>query len=191
MNNQVLSLEQMEYLLKLGVDTSDASHSAFFDLENGDKFIASNDIKYKLIGSNTEFAGYIYTLQDLLNKLPKRVIKDDVNALLEVRIDITNNNYKVTYDPISEKHKGIIVESEKDLLLAVYNMFVLLIKKGFIETSKAQKYVCSQCGSVNIQVLDWVDPNTNQYIGGYNDEECWCEDCAAHTQVKVINYEIN
>jgi len=186
MNNQVLSFEQMKYLLELGVDTSDASHSAFFDLEDGDKFIVPNDIKYKLIGSNTEFAGYIYTLQDLFNKLPKRIIKDDTNAFFEIRIDPTNGNYKVTYDPISENYKGTTVESESDLLLAVYNMFVLLIKNGFIETSKVQKYVCSQCGGTNIQVLDWVDPNTNQYIGGNDDNKCWCEDCACTTRIEVI-----
>lgn len=186
MNSQVLSSEQMEYLLELGVDTNDASYSMFFDTESREKFIVSSDIKYGVLGTNIHFIGYIYSLQDILNKLPKRIIKDDTNAFFEIKIDPTNGNYKVTYDPISEKYKGITVESEKDLLLALYNMFVFLIRKGFIKPSKVQKYVCFQCGGTNIQVLNWVDPNTNQYIGGNVDNECWCEDCEYITKIKVI-----
>jgi len=186
MNKQVLNLEQMEYLLELGVDTNDASYSMFFDTESREKFIASSDIKYGVLGTNIHFIGYVYSLQDILNKLPKRIIKDDTNAFFEIRIDPANGNYKVTYDPISEKYKGITVESEKDLLLAAYNMFVLLIKKGFIKVSKKYKLVCSQCGGSNIMILDWVDPNTNQYIGGNDDNEGWCEDCEENTKIKAI-----
>ena len=44
------------------------------------------------------------------------------------------------------------------------------------------KYVCSKCGSANIQIQMWVNPNTQEVMNDVNDEsECWCEDC--------LNYE--
>lgn len=43
--------------------------------------------------------------------------------------------------------------------------------------------VCEECGGKNIQVLAWVDANTNKYKGegpNTNTNRNWCEDCASH-----------
>ena len=55
------------------------------------------------------------------------------------------------------------------------------------------KYVCSECGSENIQVKMWVNPNADPL---FNDEpqewvddddcECWCQDCQEITKYKLI-----
>lgn len=43
-----------------------------------------------------------------------------------------------------------------------------------------EKYVCKVCGSENIQIRQWVNPNSNEMFEWVDDEnyrECWCEDC--------------
>lgn len=47
------------------------------------------------------------------------------------------------------------------------------------------KYCCSVCGGTNIQLLAWIDANTNEYISDTEDDECWCEDCEKHTKIKL------
>lgn len=54
----------------------------------------------------------------------------------------------------------------------------------------APKYCCSICGGTNIQIQAWIDPITNRYIEGTEDDECWCENCGKHTKIKLVN-EIN
>lgn len=49
------------------------------------------------------------------------------------------------------------------------------------------KYCCSVCGGTNIQLQAWIDPNnSNKYIEGTEDDECWCEDCQEHTKIRKI-----
>ena len=49
------------------------------------------------------------------------------------------------------------------------------------------RYVCSECGSPNIQVQAWVNANTNEYVDDITDNaECWCEDCDKHTKLKEV-----
>lgn len=48
------------------------------------------------------------------------------------------------------------------------------------------KYCCSVCGSTNIQLQAWIDPNNNKYIEGTEDDVCWCENCQEHTKIKLI-----
>ena len=46
--------------------------------------------------------------------------------------------------------------------------------------------VCATCGGTNIQVVEWIDPNTNQviegdpYADGRNTDHHWCGDCDAN-----------
>lgn len=52
-----------------------------------------------------------------------------------------------------------------------------------------EKYVCSCCGSENIQIRQWVNPNTGQMFEWCEDEnyhDCWCEDCNDITQWKKV-----
>lgn len=37
--------------------------------------------------------------------------------------------------------------------------------------------VCNECGSTQVQVLAWVDANTNEYMGELNNEKAWCDNC--------------
>lgn len=42
------------------------------------------------------------------------------------------------------------------------------------------RLVCAKCGGDRIEVLEWVDANTNEYIGGNDvsiDGDRYCRDC--------------
>lgn len=56
----------------------------------------------------------------------------------------------------------------------------------YIPNSLNHRYVCSECGSPNIQVQAWVNANTNEYVDDIGGGECWCEDCQKHTKIKTI-----
>lgn len=43
------------------------------------------------------------------------------------------------------------------------------------------KYVCSICGSDDIQVKAWADPNENRIFDWADESDCWCEKCQDHT----------
>lgn len=57
----------------------------------------------------------------------------------------------------------------------------------YIPDSLKHRYVCSECGSPNVQVPAWVNANTNEYIDDITDDtECWCEDCMKHTKLREV-----
>lgn len=51
------------------------------------------------------------------------------------------------------------------------------------------KYVCKHCGSDDIQVRQWVNPNTLkpfEWCEDANYKECWCENCKNISEWKMI-----
>ena len=42
-------------------------------------------------------------------------------------------------------------------------------------------FVCSECGSEDVQMLEWINPNTGEVLGGNEDTEeeshGFCSDC--------------
>lgn len=57
----------------------------------------------------------------------------------------------------------------------------------YIPNSISHRYVCSECGSSNIQVQAWVNATTNEYVDDVIDSsEGWCENCHKHTKLKEV-----
>ena len=51
-------------------------------------------------------------------------------------------------------------------------------------------FKCSKCGGTNIQMLAWIDANTNEYKGegpGEETEDNWCEDCQKHVEFDWVS----
>lgn len=52
------------------------------------------------------------------------------------------------------------------------------------------KYVikCTECGSTNVQIKCWVNPNTNEVFDECENplRECWCEDCKEYSEYECI-----
>lgn len=52
------------------------------------------------------------------------------------------------------------------------------------------KFVCKNCGSENVEIKAWVNPNTNEcnqthFIDEVEDEDTWCTDCETHGGIEV------
>lgn len=49
---------------------------------------------------------------------------------------------------------------------------------------------CPICGGTNVQVLAWIDANTNLFCADVDShidaENTWCEDCQEHTGLITI-----
>lgn len=49
---------------------------------------------------------------------------------------------------------------------------------------------CSCCGGTNVQIMAWVDANTNKYCSDVNtppeDEDTWCDNCEDHTGLRTL-----
>lgn len=192
MNNQVLSIEQVNHLMNLGFNLNDAKlwwHRLRNSKDSKEIIVdwfVSDSIEHNLTLKGIVDIIPTYTLYDLIMKLPKSIDLKDGKALLKIITNINSDKYSVVYEPTTEKCVGIMI-SDENLLNAVYSMLVILINRKIIPTTtKKYIYCCSQCGGSNIMILDWVDPNTNQYIGGNDDNEGWCEDCEENTKIKVI-----
>ena len=53
---------------------------------------------------------------------------------------------------------------------------------------KQMMWVCSNCGSTNVQTKMWVNLNTNEPEGEVSDGDSsdnWCEDCEGHHDVET------
>lgn len=45
-------------------------------------------------------------------------------------------------------------------------------------------YVCNNCGSKNIAIKAWIDPNTDEIISDIEEDVAWCNDC--EDEVRMI-----
>ena len=51
---------------------------------------------------------------------------------------------------------------------------------------KKYVYKCRECGSENIQILAWINPNTDEIIDDNGDSMCWCESCKCEQKFDCI-----
>ena len=49
-----------------------------------------------------------------------------------------------------------------------------------------REYICRGCGSRNIEITAWINPNTNVIGDWQEEEECWCNDCKESTSYDEI-----
>lgn len=140
MKNQVLSIEQMQKLKELGVDTSKASMAVY-------NIYAGEQKEYDILAANGSFAekqehdrfGYgihnvvsfdkkpVFTLQDIVELLPYTFD----NFYLKIYRGI--NMYYFIYESINSEDD--IIEKGNTPLLAAYNMLIWVAENGYL-TSK-------------------------------------------------------
>ena len=140
MKNQVLSIEQMQKLKELGVDTSKASMAVY-------NIYAGEQKEYDILAANGAFAekqehdrfGYgihnvvsfdkkpVFTLQDIIELLPYTFD----NFYLKIYRGI--NMYYFIYESINSEDD--IIEKGNTPLLAAYNMLIWVAENGYL-TSK-------------------------------------------------------
>ena len=51
---------------------------------------------------------------------------------------------------------------------------------------KTYDYFCAECEGGDVQILAWVDPNTDKVLEyPEGSHHTWCTDCEDHTKIKT------
>lgn len=144
LNNICLSLDQMNTLTGLGLDTSDAS-MVYAEYNLHGKIIQKPVINFaEEFSVDIEFKGFAYTFLDIIDKLPKKIdfkSKDKSYSGPDTSIlGISPDNNTVYYESWQlDDHKNMITSGE-NLLEAAYNMLLWCIEKGHITTTKEKHH---------------------------------------------------
>lgn len=126
---QVLSVEQMEHLQELGLDTSDGSmcwcYALFYKNAKWELEIYEDVINQK---RNSAFWEIIptYTLQDILDKLPCFI---DTHVLTLQKL--ANSGTCLYMEPYSRSILNLT--ESKELINSAYKMLCWCIKNGYVE----------------------------------------------------------
>lgn len=137
MSKQVLSIEQMQHLEELGVDTSKANFywhrtKSLNNYNDWDEWKLHYGVLRLARGFTTINCQYVrtFTLQDILDLLPATV-DDDYRLYIDKGLVLWTVGY---VDAVSEE----IYEDfrERDLIDAAYEMLCWRIVNGYVETKK-------------------------------------------------------
>lgn len=147
MKDQVLSIEQMQHLKELGVDTSKASMVLIITDPYGDildwdeEIFGFNEEEKNLEYFDAETGNYdhsyrkdcgVFTLQDIIDLLPKEIYTEK-NELATLKIYFPNDGYwEFSYMGF---HKCMEFFIEENIIDAAYEMLCWCIKEGYIKTN--------------------------------------------------------
>ena len=129
MKKQALSIEQMNHLRKLGLDTRDASFCWSVRTGLPNLLLPYNDEVFERCAVTRTMPAY--TLQDLLDKLPELIDMEDYVYWLYIDMSIGNMYYE-RYD--CELLKVVRANNGKSLLDAAYELLVWCIEEGYVKT---------------------------------------------------------
>ena len=137
MTKQTLSIEQMQHLQELGLELKKDTILVWARFMLGKTQISDWEIAYNhsAITDNSQTIP-AYTLQDVLDALPKEISKDGCTWYASLYIDFENN--RVAYGNTDrygfEIYHEIMIE--KDLIDAAYSMLCWTIENGYVESNK-------------------------------------------------------
>ncbi len=134
-SKQVLSVEQMKHLQELGLDTSDGSMCWCYALSYKNakwELEIYEDVIDQKRDSNFWKTLPTYTLQDILDKLPKRIETEDYE--FELYIYYHENGVSVFCDDGDITQLAFF--SKPTLLESAYEMLCWCIENGYIKTKE-------------------------------------------------------
>ena len=134
MSKQCLDVQQMQHLQELGMKLDYNTLFKYVKFEDSDWLLKpSSDLD--IIGISCKYIP-AYTLQDVLDALPKDISKDGCTWYASLYIDFENN--RIAYGNTDrygfEIYHEIMIE--KDLIDAAYSMLCWVIENKFVETNK-------------------------------------------------------
>lgn len=125
-SKQVLSVEQMKHLQELGLDTSDGSMCFEWNESDADNMVVTSPDA----DTNYDYYHETYTLQDILDKLPRYINVFCITYKLCVE-PLFAGPWAISYQKsISEP---FIVKVSGNLLDAAYEMLCWCIENGYVE----------------------------------------------------------
>ncbi len=125
MNKQVLSTEQMKSLIKLGIDYRKASMCECISSEGKQVFIGSESLSFLPDRDDVTWTVFkVFTLQDILELLPKEIIIKKVSYQLNWNPLNGSLRYDNMYgDEVTTLYSVYYTEDE-GILYAAYNLLV-------------------------------------------------------------------
>ena len=139
MSKQCLDVQQMQHLQELGLELKETMlYWVVYEAGHENNFVTTKENAMEVID---ERCGMLpaYTLQDVLNALPKDISKDGCTWYASLYIDFENN--RIAYGNTDrygfEIYHGIM--REKDLIDAAYSMLCWAIENKFVETNKTSE----------------------------------------------------
>ena len=134
MSKQCLDVQQMQHLQELGLDTSNAS-MYWMNYKGISASVPSN--VHLPTSDNNYVICNAYTLQDVLDTLPKEIKYKDKSCWL--CIDLTDEWVGYYYENIYFAHKYVyheVVKINESLIDASYRLLCWAIDNEFVETNK-------------------------------------------------------
>lgn len=133
---QCLDIEQMQHLQELGMELKDTMlYWIVYKVGNEKNFVTTRENAMEVID---ESCGMLpaYTLQNVLDALPKDISKDGCTWSASLYIDFENN--RIAYGNTDrygfEVYHEIMIE--KDLIDAAYEMLCWCIENGYAKIGK-------------------------------------------------------
>ena len=126
MEIQTLTAEQMQHLRDLGINTDDAS-LVHVDVDHNDlsmaymgnnTYMKKTDYSKTLVDNGLAF--YVYTLQDILEHLPKKIYDEEVYGLTIT--PVSNRLWNIAYTCIKDEGEETLRSFASSLLDAAYKM---------------------------------------------------------------------
>ena len=136
MAKQTLSIEQMQHLQELGLDTSNASAEYYRMSKKMDWFLVFGcRSKEELLDTEENIPAY--TLQDVLDALPKEIMYE--NKRCWASIDLEDGFIGYYYENYSLYYKWAYFEAvmkDESIIDAAYELLVWCIENCYVETNK-------------------------------------------------------
>lgn len=130
MKNQVLTIEQMQTLKELGVDTSKASMYYVPKLHSETEYLLISIKPHPIIEYIPAF-----TLEDILEILPTTIVAGTWSY--DLTSDLKNHiAYLLNDELFSDEDEFLHTETGENLLDIAYRMLVWVIQNGYLKTNK-------------------------------------------------------
>lgn len=129
---QCLDIEQMQHLQELGLDTSNASAS-WYKPDMGTEYMLmfGHMAKEELVG--TEESIPAYTLQDVLDALPKEIIKDKKRCWLSIDLADKTIEYYNEYAMYMRRSVYFEFYKSSSLIDAAYELLCWVLTNKYIQ----------------------------------------------------------
>ena len=138
-SKQVLDVQQMQHLQELGLELKETMlYGVVYEDGHENNFVTTKENAMEIID---ESCGMLptYTLQDVLDALPKDISKDGCTWSASLYIDFESN--RIAYGNTDrygfEIYHEIMIE--EDFIDSAYSMLVWCIKNGYVKTGKEYK----------------------------------------------------
>lgn len=130
MREQVLNIEQMDNLIKLGFDDSKASMALYYPADMLDNISVETP---RFLGEE-EYCCPTFTLQDLITLIPDEIFCNGICYDLVINKD----GFKYCKDSkdIHEFCNILHIECDDNLTISAYNMIVWLTENKYINMNK-------------------------------------------------------